>query len=135
MDHDVIGAAAAVEALKLTAAENQSQGGGRPGGGRGDSEYSNAPPGGLTPNKPAGGKKPSYDEDEDEDEAPPASKGGMQDKIVGVSSGRSHCIANMSLGRLHWQCRRQENCSIRRMAEVVGLRLERHKVLLALRTC
>jgi len=129
MDSDVIGAAAAVEALKLTAAGNQPQEGGggrRPNSGYDNSEYSNAPSGGLTPNKPAGGQKPSYDEDS----APPASKGGMQDKMVGVSSSLRPCVANVSFGRLHWRCPRQVSCSTRRTAEAVVVRvmLERHKV-------
>ena len=94
MHPDVIGAAAAVEALKITASDNQLQGGGggrHPNSGYDNSEYSNAPSGALTPNKPAGSQKPSYD---DEDSAPPASKGGMQDKIVGDLSSLGPCVAN-----------------------------------------
>ena len=129
MDPDVIGAAAAVEALKITASDNQPQGGGggrRPNSGYDNSEYSNAPSGGLTPNKPAGSQKPSYDEDS----APPASKGGMQDKMVGVSSSLGPCVANISFARLHWRCPKQASCSTRRTAEAVVDRvmLKSHKV-------
>lgn len=95
-DPDVLGAAAAVEALKLTAAGKHSEAGGRPGGRRpnaddDDAGYSNAPAGGLQPNKPTGGRKSSYDDDDDEDASPaPTSKGSsMQDKIVSLAMSQA----------------------------------------------
>ncbi|KAI6004334.1 hypothetical protein EDC04DRAFT_2785628 [Pisolithus marmoratus] len=95
-DPDVLGAAAAVEALKLTAAGKQSQAGGRPGGRRpnandDDAEYSNAPAGGLGSNRPAGGRKPSYDDEDEEDASPaPTSTGSsMQDKIVSLAMAQA----------------------------------------------
>lgn len=94
---DVVGAAAAVEALRLTAADKESQASGRPGGhrpnaGDDDASRSNAPAGGLGSNAPTGGSKPSYDdEDEDEDTSrAPTSKGSsMQDKIVALAMSQA----------------------------------------------
>ncbi|KAI5988561.1 hypothetical protein EDD15DRAFT_1369247 [Pisolithus albus] len=94
---DVVGAAAAVEALRLTAADKESQASGRPGGrrpnaGDDDASHTNAPAGGLGSNAPTGGSKPSYDdEDEDEDASrAPTSKGSsMQDKIVALAMSQA----------------------------------------------
>ncbi|KAG6328048.1 hypothetical protein ID866_11041 [Astraeus odoratus] len=97
MDPDVIGAAAAVEALKLTAAGKQSQGGRTPSEGRrpvsgDDSEYSNTPSGGLKQSRPTGDQR-TYSDDEEEEgpgSAPAASKGGsMQDKIVSLAMSQA----------------------------------------------
>lgn len=93
MDPDVMGAAAAVEALKLTASGKHAD---APygGGTRRDDDVgpgSNAPAGGMRPDGscpgPAGGQKPTYD-DEDDDTAASAPRGGgsMQDKVVSLMS-------------------------------------------------
>lgn len=92
---DVLGAAAAVEALRLTAADKQSQASGRPGGrrpnaGDDDASHSNAPAGGLGSNKPTGGLKPSYDDDDVDASPAPTSKGSsMQDKIVALAMSQA----------------------------------------------
>ncbi|KIJ13178.1 hypothetical protein PAXINDRAFT_170790, partial [Paxillus involutus ATCC 200175] len=103
MDSDSIGAAAALEAFKQTAAQHQSQG--PPGGAAGrqgrprpdDSTSSNAPAGGFRPDRPSGGQSgrptPANDDDDDEDEEEPASRaaggGGMQDKIMALAMSQA----------------------------------------------
>ncbi|KAG1852733.1 hypothetical protein F4604DRAFT_1805295 [Suillus subluteus] len=115
MANDAIGAAAAVEALKITAANNQSgdrpQQGGRPQGGfHSDADASHArPSAGLSSGaqhssdmggRPSGGKpqgRPQNAETEpdDEDEEPAAKAqahakgGGMQDKIIALAMAQA----------------------------------------------
>lgn len=92
---DVVGAAAAVEALRLTAADKESQASGRPGGrrpnaGDDDASHTNAPAGGLGSNAPTGGPKPSYDDDDEDPSPAPTSKGSsMQDKIVALAMSQA----------------------------------------------
>src|SRR6267154_5386150 len=110
MAYDAIGAAAAVEALKITAANNQSnvrpQQGGRPQGGfQATADASQARPftdvssgAQASPNvggRPSGGKpqgRPQNAADDEKDEGPadklhaPTGGGGLQDKIVGFSA-------------------------------------------------
>lgn len=132
MDSDSIGAAAALEAFKQTAAQHQSQG--PPGGAAGrqgrprpdDSTSSNAPAGGFRPDRPSGGQSgrptPANDDDDDEDEEEPASRaaggGGMQDKIVSGAirskvvprSDDPHRNQDGSCDVPSWKAVRQEGC-------------------------
>lgn len=108
MANDDIGAAAAVEALKITAANNQS--GGRPQGGfHSDADTSHArPSAGLSSGaqhssdmggRPSGGKpqgRPQNAESESDDDDQPAAKpqvraggGGMQDKIIALAMAQA----------------------------------------------
>ncbi|KAI6125642.1 hypothetical protein EDD16DRAFT_426208 [Pisolithus croceorrhizus] len=83
---DVLGAAAAMEALRLTAADKQSQASGRPGGRRpdvGDDDAGHS-------NAPAGGLRPSSDHDDVDASPAPTSKGSsMQDKIVALAMSQA----------------------------------------------
>ncbi|KAF8836808.1 hypothetical protein BDN67DRAFT_973710 [Paxillus ammoniavirescens] len=101
MDNDTIGAAAALEAFKQTAAQHQSQG--PPGAAAGrqgrprpdDSTSSNAPAGSFQSDRPAGGQsaKPTPANDDEEEEEEPASRaaggGGMQDKIMALAMSQA----------------------------------------------
>lgn len=117
MAYDAIGAAAAVEALKITAANNQSgngpQQGGRPQGGfhsdadapltrpsagvssgaQHSSDMGGRPSGGRPQGRPQNAESES--ESEDEDNAPaakaqaPTGGGGMQDKIVALAMAQA----------------------------------------------
>ncbi|KIK91533.1 hypothetical protein PAXRUDRAFT_797072 [Paxillus rubicundulus Ve08.2h10] len=101
MDNDTIGAAAALEAFKQTAAQHQSQapsGAGRQGRPRpdDDSTSSNAPAGGFRSDSPAGGQgaKPTPASDDEEEEEEPASRaaaggGGMQDKLMALAMSQA----------------------------------------------
>lgn len=104
MANDDIGAAAAVEALKITAANNQQSGGrpqqgGRPQGGflsstnvpqdrPSSAQQSGRPSGGKPQGRPQGAESGSEDDSGAEDEGPaakpqaPTGGGGPQDKIV-----------------------------------------------------
>ncbi|KAG1725478.1 uncharacterized protein EDB91DRAFT_1168171 [Suillus paluster] len=109
MANDDIGAAAAIEALKITAATNQSgsspQQGGRPQGLSSDAQYSQdvggRPSGGKPQGRPqnaagSGGKpqgRPQNAEDEDEGASAkpqaPSGGGGAQDKIVALAMAQA----------------------------------------------
>lgn len=114
MDANTIGAAAAMEAFKQTAATGGS---------------SNAPAGGFTAGKASGGSsskpgRPARDEEDAEDEAAEragsSGSGGMQDKLVGGDVGWFPAWLIWRVCRWPLQCLKRVSYLIRRTRDLVG---------------